>query len=174
VSGRATARRGPARLGERGWSLPELMVTVGILAVVTNIAIPVMSGALARAQASAICEDFATVRQAVVDYYQTNSAYPAERAVGVVPPEIRTAIANKVNFNNTKLRVQYDWEYWINAQGNPTQRATGVTVGFSVVTTDQKLIAAIQRVYRGGCFVRVNSTKYTFVIEPVPGAAKPC
>ena len=151
---------------EAGYSLLELLIVCAMITIVANIAIPGMYEGIYRAKASAIMEDFNLVRTTVHQHYADHSFYPPEVGPGTQPPELTPYLQSRLHW--THPDYQYDWELWVDDAGNPTQPATGVLVGFSVVSTDAKLIFALRKLYKGTILDTIpNHT--TFVIEPYAG-----
>jgi len=151
---------------EAGYSLLELLIVCAMITIVANIAIPGMYEGIYRAKASAIMEDFNLVRTTVHQHYGDHSFYPPEVGPGTEPPELTPYLQSRLHW--THPDYQYDWELWVDDAGNPTQPATGVLVGFSVVSTDAKLIFALRKLYKGTILDTIpNHT--TFVIEPYAG-----
>ena len=151
---------------EAGYSLLELLIVCAMITIVANIAIPGMYEGIYRAKASAIMEDFNLVRTTVHQHYADHSFYPPEVGPGTEPPELTPYLQSRLHW--THPDYQYDWELWVDDAGNPTQPATGVLVGFSVVSTDAKLIFALRKLYKGTILDTIpNHT--TFVIEPYAG-----
>ena len=151
---------------EAGYSLLELLIVCAMITIVANIAIPGMYEGIYRAKASAIMEDFNLVRTTVHQHYADHSFYPPEVGPGTEPPELTPYLQSRLHW--THPDYQYDWELWVDDAGNPTQPATGVLVGFSVVSTDAKLIFALRKLYKGTILDTIpNHT--TFVIETYAG-----
>ena len=154
------------RSREAGYSLLELLIVCAMITIVANIAIPGMYEGIYRAKASAIMEDFNLVRTTVHQHYADHSFYPPEVGPGTEPPELTPYLQSRLHWMHPDY--QYDWELWVDDAGNPTQPATGVLVGFSVVSTDAKLIFALRKLYKGTILDTIpNHT--TFVIEPYAG-----
>jgi hypothetical protein len=99
----------------------------------------------------------------VHQYNVDHSAWPAEMGPGIEPPELLTYLQNRLQWEHEDY--QYDWELWVDDAGNPTQPSTGVLVGFSIVTTDPELAAAVRRLYKG-IIIDTIPNHTTFVIEP--------
>src|SRR6185436_9706719 len=142
VAPEAAARR---RSREAGFSLLELLVVCAIIGIIANILIPALYSALYRAKAARIMEDFNLVRAMASQHYVDHSFYPPDGSTGVEPPELTSYLDGRLHWTHPAL--QYDWELWVDDSGNPTQPATGVLVGFSVVSTDAKLIFALRKLY---------------------------
>ena len=108
-------------------------------------------------------EDYNLVRTMASQYNADHSAYPPETGPGVEPPELTPYLQGRLVW--THEDYQYDWELWVDGAGNPTNPSTGVIVGFSIVTSDPALAAAVHRIFKGTLLDTIpNHT--TFVIEP--------
>jgi type II secretory pathway pseudopilin PulG len=154
------------RRREAGYSLLELLIVCAMITIVANIAIPGMYEGIYRAKAGAIMEDFNLVRTMVHQHYADHSFYPPEVGAGTEPPELTPYLQSRLLW--THQDYQYDWELWVDGAGNPTQPATGVLVGFSVVTTDPKLVNALRKLYKG-TILNTLPNHTTFIIEPYAG-----
>lgn len=164
----ATSPEGPAhrRSREAGFSLLELLIVCAVIGVIANIMIPALYSALYRAKAARIMEDYNLVRTLASQHYVDHSFFPADSTPGVEPPELSVYVQGRLVW--THPDYQYDWELWVDGSGNPTQPATGVLVGFSIVTTDLALVDALRKIFKGTLIDTIpNHT--TFVIEPYSG-----
>lgn len=151
------------RTKEAGFTLIELLIVVAIIGIIINIAIPSLYSALYRAKAARIMEDYITLRTMASQHYVDHSYWPPETGPGVEPPELTSYLKGRLVW--THADYQYDWELWVDSSGNPTEPATGVLVGFSIVTNDPALAAALHKIFQGTILDTIpNHT--TFVIEP--------
>ena len=151
---------------EAGFTLLELLVVCAIIGIIANIAIPGLYQSIYRAKAAKIVEDYNMVRTMVHQYYADHSTYPAEEGPGIEPPELTSYLRGRLIWTHDDY--DYDWELWVDASGDPTNPGTGVLVGFSIVTSDPQLQAALHKIYKGIILDTVpNHT--TFVIEPYNG-----
>ena len=160
-----TSPEAPAgrRSREAGFSLLELLIVCAVIGIIANILIPALYSALYRAKAARIMEDYNLVRTMASQHYVDHSFFPAETGPGIEPPELSSYLQGRLVW--THPDYQYDWELWVDSSGNPTQPATGVIVGFSIVTTDPALAAAVHKIFKGTVLDTVpNHT--TFIIEP--------
>jgi prepilin-type N-terminal cleavage/methylation domain-containing protein len=156
----------PRRSREAGFTLLEIMIVCAVIGIIANVAIPGLYQALYRGKAAKIIEDYNTVRAMVHVHYADHSFYPAELGPGTEPPELQPYLDGRLEWNHEDY--QYDWELWVDDAGNPTQPSTGVLVGFSIVTTDPELAAAVRRLYKG-IIIDTIPNHTTFVIEPYNG-----
>ena len=156
----APARR---RSRESGYTLLELLIVCAVIGIVANMMIPALYSAMYRAKAARIMEDFNLVRAMSAQHYADHSFYPPDTGPGVEPPELTSYLSGRLVWNHPDY--QYDWELWVDGDGNPTEPSTGVLIGFSIVTTDLALADAVHKLYKGTILDTVpNHT--TFVIEP--------
>ena len=151
------------RSRERGFTLLELLIVCAVIGIIANLAIPGLYQALYRAKAAKIMEDYNMLRTSVHQHYADHSFWPPDTGAGVEPPELAPYLSNRLVW--THEDYQYDWELWVDGSGNPTEPGTGVLVGFSIVTFDPALAAALHKLYKGVILDTIpNHT--TFVIEP--------
>ena len=144
----------------------EVLLVFGMMTIVTNIAIPALYEGIYRAKASAIMEDFNLVRTTAHQHYSDHGFYPPEVSAGVQPPQLTPYLQSRLRWIHQDY--QYDWDLWVDAAGNPAEPSTGALVGFSVVTSDPKLVEALRRLYKGTILSTLpNHT--TFIIEPYAG-----
>ena len=154
------------RKGEAGFTLLELLIVCAVIGIIANIAIPGLYQSMYKAKAARIVEDYNMLRSTVHQYYVDNGHWPADQGPGVQPPELNSYLQQRLAW--THADYQYDWELWVDGSGNPTQAATGVLVGFSIVTTDTALQASLHKVFKGTIIDTIpNHT--TFVIDPYHG-----
>ena len=157
----ATPAPRPSR--QAGYTLLELLIVCAIIGIIANILIPGLYQALYRGKAARIIEDYNMLRTMVHQNYADHSSYPADVGPGVEPPELAQYLQGRLAW--THEDYLYDWELWVDGSGNPTQPSTGVLVGFSIVTTNPELSAAVRRLFKGTVIDTIpNHT--TFVIEP--------
>ena len=152
----------------RGFAIVELLVVLVVLGIVANIAIPVFLHAQLKARATKIVTDFKYVESVVTTYYSQSGVWPRDRAPGVVPPELAAAIGGRLDWGQKGRRsmaIQYEWDNWINKNGNPLKPKTGVAVGFSVRTRDREMLAMIRNVWDRESYA--TRDRVTFIIEPV-------
>lgn len=153
---------GIARRSESaGFSLVETMIVLAIIGILVNLAVPVYKESRLRAQSAAIIGDAHAVRTAVSNYYLTHDAWPADAQVGVQPPELDSFLDDQILWS---AEYEYDYDYFADSEGNPTQPDSGVLVGFSVRNADPRLIALI-RAAEPGAVTETWGNGVTFVIQ---------
>lgn len=154
------------RKGEAGFTLLELLIVCCVIGIIANIMIPGLQSAVYRAKAGKIIEDYNMVRTMVHQFYADHSYYPLDQGAGTEPPELTPYLQNRLVWVHGDYA--YDWELWMDGSGDPTEPATGVIVGFSIVTDDPNLVNALHKLYKGIVLDTIpNHT--TFVIEPYNG-----
>ena len=98
------------RLGRGGFTLVELLVTVSIVGILAGLAIPNMRNMTFRARATNVAADFEVLRVATLSYNGDQHAWPAERASGVVPPELVGFLPDGFSFAGDGYEL--DFENW--------------------------------------------------------------
>lgn len=145
-----------------GFTLLETMIAVAIIGILVNLAVPIYSEARLRAQVAAIVADARVVRTAAADYYLTHHEWPADTAAGITPPELGDYLGDQINWSSP---YTYDYDYFADAEGNPTQPEAGVLVGFSIRNIDARLKALIEA-SEPGDITETWGNGVTFVIQP--------
>ena len=74
--------------GRGGFTLIEVLVTMGVLGILAGIALPIFRSATYRADASKIASDMTLVRTAIFEFREDNNRLPASAGWGVVPPDL--------------------------------------------------------------------------------------
>jgi len=158
----SSARRLSSRRPQAGFSMIETMIVIGIIGILVNLAVPIYSESRLRAQVASIVGDYQAVRAAVSDYYLTNQEWPADADPGQIPPELVEYLGDRVNWSSPYI---YDYDYFADSAGNPTQPEAGVLVGFSVRDADPRLVALLQAA-RPGPLTETWGNGVTFIIQP--------
>lgn len=149
-------------MNRRGYTLIELLVTLTIVAILANIALPALQAMKRKADAAHVIADINAIRVAGFDAYADLHVWPATNAWGVSPLTLipRTPRGFQWRYKS----VEYRWQRWALPNGMPTSPNQTVLVGISVRTTDQQLLATIKGLHKGPVAFG-TSTEVTFIIE---------
>jgi prepilin-type N-terminal cleavage/methylation domain-containing protein len=149
-------------VNRRGFSLIELLVSLTVLGILANLALPTLTGLRRRAEAAHIIADVHAVRLAAHDHFVGTGTYPAAGQWGVVPPTLAPSLPDGFEFRYRD--AAYRWERWLVPDGLPSDPSQTVLLGLTVRANDAPLMAAVRALYRG----RVSfgsATEITFVLE---------
>lgn len=87
-------RHQPARSGEAGFTLMELVLVLFIVGLLAAIAVPNISDALTRGRETALIEDLSVMRRALDDFHADRAEYPEsletlveEKYLKFIPPD---------------------------------------------------------------------------------------
>ena len=149
-------------MNRRGFTLVELMVTVTIVGILANMALPAVSGLRRRAEAARIIADITTVRSAALDHYAGSGTYPPAGQWGSIPPTLAPSLPGGFEFGFRD--VEYRWERWLLPHGLPADPSQTVMAGLTVRTPDAALLAALRGLYRGHATFG-SSTQVTFILD---------
>jgi prepilin-type N-terminal cleavage/methylation domain-containing protein len=152
---RVDSRRG-------GFTLVELLVSAAIVGILAGLAIPNLQTMIQRARAADVSGTLDVVRVATLNYNANTHAWPAETAVGVVPPELVQYLP--ANFSFSREGYQIDYENWSLPGGLPGDPNTTTLIGASVTTTDSQLGNALLELL-GSAIVFSVGNSYTVVID---------
>jgi prepilin-type N-terminal cleavage/methylation domain-containing protein len=134
------------RSHRRGFSTVELMVVVTIISLLAALSLPVAKRAGQSAKASAVANDLRVFATAFTTYAQQVGTYPAETAVGVMPPTMTGYLGNTAWLRTTPIGGKYNWDN-ARTHGSITPRAA-ISInsnGTNLVTTDNTLLLMIDR-----------------------------
>ncbi len=151
----------------RGFTLVEILVVVAIIGILANLAIPQVMRALWRARAADIVTDFELIQNAAYQHYRDHGFWPRDRGIGREPPELKPYLEGKIQWSRHDLGIDYEWENWLNADGTPKKKKTGVKYGLSLRGEAERvddLVGAIDEIY-DGAKLRVAKKRFTFVME---------
>jgi type II secretory pathway pseudopilin PulG len=147
----------------------ETMIVVAIIGILVNLAVPAYMESRRRAEVASILGDYQVVRAAVSDYFLAHREWPAGAEPGEMPPELVDYLGDRVHWSTPHV---YDYDYFADEAGNPTQPEAGVLVGFSLRDADPRLIALIEGA-RPGPLTQTWGNGVTFVIEGTESGSGP-
>ena len=105
----------------QGFTLIELVIVIVTLGILAAIVVPRFAGAQTQAAVTAAGEDILGMTRAL-EYHNTQRGYwPAETAVGVVPPEISTRFKGDNPFAKPcPIGGMYDYDFVSGSGGSTT------------------------------------------------------
>lgn len=102
-----SAPRSRAGTGPRGFSLFELLTVMVLISILSGIAVPILRGAIARADAARVVSDVNTIRLAAFQYLSDGGALPASGSWGELPSEFLGYLPEGFDFSYKG--VEYAW-----------------------------------------------------------------
>lgn len=94
------------------FTMIELVVVTAVIGILAAMIVPRFAEAKNNSQVAAAGEDILTMAGAVEQYFHKNGYWPADTAVGVTPPEIRSMLKNKDTFNKPcPIGNAYDYQH---------------------------------------------------------------
>lgn len=148
-------------MNRRGLTLIELLVTLTIIGILANFAVPALGALRRRAEAARIVADVHAIRVAALDHYVGFATYPPAGQWGVVPPTLVSSLPQGFGF--AFHDVEYRWERWELPDGLPGDPSQTELPGLTVRASDVILLAALRSLYKGRTFG--SSSEITFVLE---------
>jgi prepilin-type N-terminal cleavage/methylation domain-containing protein len=153
-----------ARSGERAqaaFTLIEMMIVVGVVALLAAIAVPSMARARETSLTTRMASDFRVARDAFVQYAADHGQYPPDTMPGIIPDGMGEYLRRLPWKDTTPLGGQWDWD----------NDRFGVRAGVSVyqpttpLTQLQKLDAMIDDGNLSTGSFRARSQGYISIIE---------
>jgi prepilin-type N-terminal cleavage/methylation domain-containing protein len=159
IGGR-TVRPTDGRRG--GFSLIELLMTVSIVGILAGLAIPNIRNMQFRARAVEVAGDIEVVKIATVSFNGDMHAWPADAALGTVPPELNGFLPDGFSFQGDRYELKF--ENYALPTGLPYDPATRQLIAVSVTADDDELSNAIAELL-GGAVVFTLGRTHTFLID---------
>jgi len=110
-----------------GFTLVEVLIVVVILGVLATICIASFGNSTSDSADKSFVSNLRTFSTQFSVYEVRNGIWPAERAAGVVPPELASTLDYDRWTNPTPIGGNWDWDF----------NLFGVTAGISVVAPDR-------------------------------------
>lgn len=92
---------------QHGFSFVDLLISVAILGIIANIAVPVMMNAQSKADAAKILADVDIIHGALLNYRLENGGYPRTSGWGRVPPGLAPYLPDGFSFIYKDVRYRY-------------------------------------------------------------------
>jgi len=143
----------------RGFSVIELLITMVIIGLLAQIAVPRYTDMKRRAIAAAIMGDVHAVRIAAFTYYTENGSFPPDVGAGTLPPQLVDNLPTGFTFDRTDF--DYDWHVWTIASGSGSETLVGITV----ICSDPKLAAQIVKTAGAGYVPIVAPNQVTLLVS---------
>lgn len=147
----------------KAFTIVELLVTMTIIGLLTQIAVPRYSDMKRRATAAAIMGDVHAIRIAAFTHYTESGNFPPNAAAGRVPPLLVPYLPRGFNFR--RADYTYDWHVWSVTSGRGASRRRETLVGVTVVVKDPKLAAQLVKAAGAGFIPIVTTTQVTFLVS---------
>ncbi len=93
------------------FTLIEVMVAITVISIVVAAGIPALTASKKQTYAAALANDLRTFSSAFDTYAHETGAWPAEVAVGILPPEMATRINGSAWRRITPIGGHYNWDY---------------------------------------------------------------
>ena len=145
-----------------GFTLVELAAAVLIAGIVALIAVPNYLDLVRSTRAMQAVGDLYAVRAAAYLNYGDTTTWPPDSFPGIPPQQLLDRLPEGFRF--VKSHYKIDWENWIGEIRKPDDARYGVEVGVSIVSSDPKLLDAVQRLLSKYYTVRTTPTKMTLQI----------
>jgi prepilin-type N-terminal cleavage/methylation domain-containing protein len=158
----AIDRRRAVSGGRAGFTLVEMLITVGIVGILAGLAIPNLRTVLLRARATELAGDMEVVRVATQSYIAELSTWPAEAGTGTIPSGLDRYLPE--GFSIVQDGYSLDFENWSVPGGLPGDPGTSRVIGVSVVVDDPQLGNALIELLGSTVVFSVGNT-HTVLID---------
>lgn len=140
------------RGNEQGFSLIELLIVVTIISILAAIAQPKFHSIILKARAAEAMADMNVVKVATLTYQGSESAWPPEAAVGVIPTGLAEFLPDGFTFDFEEYTLDFDYH-----GGIP------FNAGITMVTSNSDLGLAVMSLIGKG--VTNTGDKYSWIID---------
>jgi len=146
------------RRSRRGYTIIELLVTMTVVGILANIAVPMMRGVQQKADAAKVISDYHVVRVAAFSYFSQHNTFPPTAKEGEAPPELVDFLPDNYRFSYGN--ASFRWRNWALPNSGSKQWLLGLTVR----SPDPLLLKAIETHF-GGKITGYVGDQITLVIE---------
>lgn len=150
-------------MGEKGFTMIELITVVIILGLLSGIAILKYLDLRNQARAAEVAGDFRTVMVAAYGYYSDHNAWPPDGPPGAPPPSLVQYLPGSFQFTKPEWTLDFD-----NLGVGGGDYVVGVTVSTANADLMQKLVRTLgtkQPYFQGG------GASLTYIISAPDGGA---
>jgi prepilin-type N-terminal cleavage/methylation domain-containing protein len=146
---------------ERGFSLVEVLVVLGIVALLMRLSLPAFAAMRCNARAAQVVGDYNTVRAAAFAQYDATGSFPADAGPGVTPAGMSVFLPRGFSFH--KLEYDLDWDHF--AVSDSSAGVTGSVAALTVVAPDTRLGLTVLRLLGANCTHWSVGDAHTFVVQ---------
>lgn len=144
------------RDGARGFTLIEALLVMVIIAILAGIALPLLRGAIARADAARVRTDVRQIEVAALQYREDQGRFPPRTAWGASAPDLDPYLAEGTPFTYKEV------EFRMVRTGNPRR---GETFRVMVRYPRDSQIGEALQVFRGDDVIWTRR-RTTFLLYP--------